>query len=56
MRTHGVPNFPDPAHDGAFTLPSGVDQQAPQFQRAMKACANVEPNSLSILNQPPASS
>ncbi len=52
MRTHGVPSFPDPDHDGDFTLPSGVDQQAPQFQRATKACANVEPSSLSILNQP----
>ena len=56
MRTHGVPSFPDPGHDGAFTLPVGVDQQAPEFQRAMKACANVEPSSLSILYQPPASS
>ena len=56
MRTHGVPNFPDPGRDGAFTLPSGVDQQAPQFQRATKACANVEPSSISILNQPPGSS
>jgi hypothetical protein len=56
MRTHGVPNFPDPDHHGAFTLPSGVDQQAPQFLRATKACANVEPSSLSILNQPPGSS
>jgi len=53
MRTHGVPNFPDPGHDGDFTLPSGVDQQAPLFQRATKACASVEPSSLSILNQPP---
>ena len=56
MRTHGVPNFPDPGHDGVFTLPSGVDQQAPQFQRATKACATVEPSSLSILNQRPGSS
>ncbi len=56
MRTNRVPNFPDPDHDGAFTLPSAVDQQAPQFQRAMNACANVEPSSLSILNQPPGSS
>ena len=56
MRSHGVPNFPDADRDGAFTLPSTVDQQAPQFQRATKACANVEPSSLSILNQPPGSS
>ena len=56
MRTHRITNFPDPDHDGVFTLPFGVDQQAPQFQRATRACANVEPSSLSILNQPPGSS
>jgi hypothetical protein len=53
MRAHRIPNFPDADRDGAFTLPSTIDQQAPQFQRATKACANVEPSSLSILNQPP---
>jgi hypothetical protein len=53
MRSHGVASFPDPDHDGVFTLPNGIDQQAPEFQRATKACANVEPSSLSILNQPP---
>jgi hypothetical protein len=56
MRTHGVPNFPDPGRDGAFTLSPGENQQAPQFQRATRACTNVEPSSLSILNQAPGSS
>jgi hypothetical protein len=56
MRSHGVPSFPDPDRGGAFILPSTIDQQAPQFQRATKACANVEPSSLSILDQPPGSS
>jgi hypothetical protein len=56
MRAHGVPNFPDADRGGAFTLRSTIDQQAPQFQRATTACANVEPSSLSILNQPPGSS
>lgn len=56
MRAREVPSFPDPDHDGAFTLPSGIDQQAPQFKRAIKACASVEPSSLSILTQPPSSS
>ena len=56
MRTNGVGNFPDPGRDGAFTLPSGIDQQSPQFQHAMTACANVEPSSLSIFDQPPGSS
>ncbi len=52
MRSHGVPSFPDVDRDGAFTLPSTIDQQAPQFQHAMKACVNTEPSSLSI-NQAP---
>jgi hypothetical protein len=51
MRSHGVSNFPDPDHDGAFTLPAGLDQQTAQFQRATRACGSVRPSSLSILNQ-----
>jgi len=53
MRSHGVPNFPDAARDGAFTLPSTIDQQAPQFQHATQACMNLRPSSLSILQTPP---
>jgi hypothetical protein len=30
-----------------------MNQQAPQFQSATKACTDVEPSSLSILNQGP---
>jgi hypothetical protein len=56
MRSHGVPGFPDPDHDGVFTLPAGIDQQAPLFQRATQACMNVEPSSLSINNQHPGGS
>jgi hypothetical protein len=56
MRGHGVPSFPDPDHDGAFTLPAEIDQQAPQFKRAITDCATFEPSSLSILTQPPSSS
>jgi hypothetical protein len=48
MRAHGVPAFPDPDHDGVFTLPRTVDEQAPAFVRATHACQNVEPSSLSI--------
>ena len=55
MRSHGVPNFPDPGHDGAFDLPSGINPQAPQFQRAMQACMKVRPSSLTI-NQGPGGS
>ncbi|HLW94277.1 MAG TPA: hypothetical protein VKS25_02775 [Solirubrobacteraceae bacterium] len=56
IRSHGVRNFPDPDHDGAFTLPAGLDQQASQFQRAVHACKGSEPSSISILNQNPRSS
>ncbi len=48
MRSLGVPNFPDPDHDGAFDLPSGINLQAPQFQRAMQACTKARPTSLTI--------
>jgi hypothetical protein len=56
MRSHGVPSFPDPDHDGVFTLPSGIDQQAPRFQRATQACTQSQPSSISINNQPPGGS
>jgi hypothetical protein len=54
VRSHGVPNFPDPDPDpdGAFNLPSAINQQAPQFKRAIQACASVQPNSL-LINQNP---
>jgi hypothetical protein len=55
MRSHGVPNFPDPDHDGAFNLTSGINPQAPRFQRAVQACMNVHPSSLTI-NQGPGGS
>ena len=48
MRAHGVPNFPDPSHDGGFDLPAGLDPQAPQFSHATKACQGVQPSSLAI--------
>jgi hypothetical protein len=52
MRSRGVPNFPDADRDGAFTLPSTINQQAPLSQRAWQACTKVQPSSLSI-NQTP---
>lgn len=48
MRVHGVPNFPDPSHDGAFDLPAGLDSNAPRFAQAEHACNSVQPSSLSI--------
>jgi hypothetical protein len=42
MRSHGVPNFPDPASNGQFTLPPGMNTQSAQFQKASKACAYLD--------------
>jgi hypothetical protein len=55
MRSHGVPSFPDADRDGAFTLPSTISEQAPQFERASHECTGLEPSSLSI-DQTPGSS
>lgn len=44
MRSHGEPNFPDPAANGSFTLPSGMNAESPQFQNAEKACQSLMPN------------
>jgi hypothetical protein len=43
MRSHGEPNFPDPASNGSFTLPPGVNAESPQFQAALKACPRPAP-------------
>jgi hypothetical protein len=48
MRVHGVTVFPDPGQDGAFNLPAQIDQQAPQFHRAMQACTTQQPTDLSM--------
>jgi hypothetical protein len=37
MRSHGVPNFPDPVPGGGFGTPSGVKHE-PRFQSASQAC------------------
>jgi hypothetical protein len=50
MRTHGVPNFPDPSFSGGgvkMTLkaggPNGIDPNSPQFKAAQKACQSLRP-------------
>lgn len=53
MRSHGVPSFPDADRDGAFTLPSTINQQAPQFEHASQACLAVQPSSSAINQAPP---
>ncbi len=52
MRSHGVPNFPDPNGHGGFDIRSqvvngvvqGVDQNSPQFVSANKACEKLMPS------------
>ncbi len=42
MRSHGVPNFPDPTNAGVVHL-IGVDQNSPQFESAAKTCEALVP-------------
>src|ERR1700732_427393 len=44
MRSHGVPNFPDPSGNGSVFGPGrGIDSTSPQFQRALQACKSLAP-------------
>ncbi len=48
MRSHGVPNFPDPKFSGnsvqiKISPASGVDPSSPVFQAAQKACQSKTP-------------
>ncbi|HEY0869798.1 MAG TPA: hypothetical protein VGD55_05340 [Acidothermaceae bacterium] len=45
MRSHGVPNFPDPvfSNGGAQLKITGIDPNSAQFQAAQKACQSLEP-------------
>jgi hypothetical protein len=52
MRSHGVPNFPDPRTGGGIELPSNLDPQSPAFQAARNACKQFLPNQ----GTPPATS
>ncbi len=42
MRTHGIPNFPDPNGQGQVTM-NGVDPQSASFEAAQRACAKYSP-------------
>jgi hypothetical protein len=52
MRTHGVPNFPDPDSEGRIKITSGVrdgqktgvDVNSPQFKKAQRACRKLQPS------------
>jgi hypothetical protein len=51
MRSHGVPNFPDPTATG-LELPVGVNAESPAFKSARQACKRFLPNQ----GAPPATS
>jgi hypothetical protein len=46
MRSHGLPNFPDPNSNGGIKLDStrGLDRSSPQFESAEEACKSLLPN------------
>jgi hypothetical protein len=43
MRSHGVPNFPDPTANG-LQIPLKADAQSPAFKSAQQACSRFLPN------------
>lgn len=43
MRSHGVPDFPDPSSTGGLTIPNSIDQNSPPFKRADHACSSLLP-------------
>ena len=45
MRSHGVPNFPDPDSNGNFHfgINSGVNQQSATYHAAQQACQSIMP-------------
>jgi hypothetical protein len=38
MRSHGLPDFPDPDSSGGFPMPQNIDPNSPQYQAAANAC------------------
>jgi len=62
MRSHGVPNFPDPkfSSGGSVRLQvkaggsGGINPSSPQFQAAAKACQSVSPLGKGLKGGPPA--
>jgi hypothetical protein len=45
VRSHGVPNFPDPGNDGRIPDPAtaGINQGSPKFEAANQACRKYRP-------------
>jgi hypothetical protein len=45
MRSHGVPNFPDPPANGDPLKRCSLDEQSPAFQSAQQSCKTLLPGS-----------
>ena len=45
VRSHGLPNFPDPGSDGRIPDPAivGINQGSPKFEAANQACGKYRP-------------
>ncbi len=43
MRSHGVPNFPDPGPGGGVQIGAGINPQSPAFQSAQSKCSSLMP-------------
>jgi hypothetical protein len=43
MRSHGVPNFPDPSPGGGIHISSGINPASPSFRSAQAACFHLLP-------------
>lgn len=41
LRSHGVPDFPDPNPDAPTRIPSSINAEAPAFKAAQAACARL---------------
>jgi hypothetical protein len=43
MQTHGVPQYPDPASNGAIDMPKSIDPNSPTVQKAEQECKSYLP-------------
>jgi hypothetical protein len=49
LRTHGVPNMPDPSCDGVFNLGgTAVNPRSPRFEKARHDCQSERQAQISI--------
>jgi len=44
MRSHGVPNFPDPGTGAAAIKPGSINPNSPAFKSALTSCRSALPS------------